>query len=499
VSGEISFSSQIAKIRRRVFIHAIHKLVLNAALIFLAINTLNIIFIKAGISNYHINGTWYFVSSGITLSAAFFIGLLRRHNFLHVLIDIDRRFKLKDRLSTAYEYLKLKKSSEFADLLMNDASAKLSQINIQQLMPARFSFLHLVVIILLAINILLSSGIFSIPDFKTTRQESQIVENARKLLKNYTISRIDRKAAQKLKSPSGYAKKLEQFSNKLNDSSIPFEQRFAALDSFLQEVQGEQTRLANELAARLDSAAIKELPIPKIPDPANLSANQIEKLKGILNRALDNRMPDSNNQNIESLQELDSIEKLLTRIMGDFKDGRSLSDGSTEAAGNEKRTAQSPATLENRLDDRNSSNPNGHLSDHSRSSAGRTDYPGSGKLQEHGDELQDGIGQPEGFSASAGRAKSEEKSGSSTQLEKTPGSALPDKMLSSQAKSYLIHIRALTDIGEARLKEEEIFKTYQKEVESILQKEDIPMNYRAYIKNYFFSIGINTEENSHEF
>ena len=499
MSGEISFISQIAKIRRRVWIHAIHKIVLNAALIFLAINAFFIILIEAGISNYPIAGTWHFLSSGFSLSAAFFIGLVRRRNFLHVLIDIDRRFKLKDRLGTAYEYLKLKKRTEFAALLMNDAAAKLRRINHQQLMPVRFSFLHVLVIILLTINILLYSGIFTASDFKTTRQESQIVENARKLLKNYTISRIDRKAAQKLRSPTGYAKKLEQFSYKLNDSSIPFEQRFAALDSFLQEVQGEQTRLANELAARLDSAAIKELPIQKIPDPANLSSNQLEKLKGLLNRTLNNRMPDSINQNIESLQELDSIEKLLTRIMGDFKDGRSLSDDSAEAAGNEKRAAQSTATHENSPDDRKSSNPNGHLSDHSRSSAGRTELPSSGNLQKHVDDLQDGIGQLEGSSASAGRAKSEEKSGSRTELEKTPGSAIPDKMLSSQAKSYLIHIRALTDIGEARLKEEEIFKTYQKEVESILQKEDIPMNYRTYIKKYFFSIGISTEENSHEF
>ncbi len=72
-------------------------------------------------------------------------------------------------------------------------------------------------------------------------------------------------------------------------------------------------------------------------------------------------------------------------------------------------------------------------------------------------------------------------------------------MASSQAKSFLIQIRALTDTGEARLKEEEIFQTYRKEVESILQKEDIPLNYREYIKNYFISIGINTEENAHEF
>ena len=499
MSGEISFISQIAKIKRRVVIHAIHRIVLNAALIFLSISTFFFILIKAGISDYHINGTWYFVSSGISLSAALFIGLVTRSNLLNVLIDIDRRLKLQDRLSTAYEYLKFKKKTEFSDLLMNDAAAKLHQINRQQLMPARFSFLHLLVIILLIINIFFYSSIFSPSDFKSTGQELQIFEDAGKLLKNYTISRIDGKAVQKSKPQSVHAKKLEQFSHQLNESSRPFEQRFAALDSYLKEVQGEQTRLANELAAKLDSAAIKELPIQKISDPANLSSSQLEKLKGLLSRMLNNRMPDSINKNIESLQELYSIEKLLARIIDDLKDGRPFTDDLAEAAGNERRTAQSTETLENRSDDPNRSNSDGQFSDHSRSAAGRTDHPGSGKSQEHGDDLQDGMDQPEGYSASAGRAKSKEENGSSYELEKTPGSAIPEKIATAQAKSYLIHIRALTDIGEARLSEEEVFQTYRKEVESILQKEDIPINYREYIKNYFISVGINTEENGHEF
>jgi len=498
VNGEITFISQIAKIKRRFIIHAIHRIVLNALLFFLAISAFFFILIKAGIADYNIHGRWYFVPIAISLSAAMFTSLVTRSNFLHALIDIDQRFKLQDRLSTAYEYLKFNKKTQFADLLMNDAAAKLHQINPQQLMPVKFSFLHLIVIIMLTINIFLYSSIFSGPDFQSTAQELQIIENAGKLVKNYTISRTDRKAAQKSKSQFVYAKKLEQFSNKLSDSSRPLEQRYAALDRFLKEVQGEQTRLANELSARLDSAAIKELPILKIPDPANLSSSQLEKLKEFLNRTLNNRMPESINQDIESLQELDNIEKLLARIMDDFKDGRLLTDDSTEVAGRERRMAQATESFENRPDDRNRSNPDGRVMDH-RSIAGQTDHPGSGKLQEHADDLQDGLGQPEGYSASAGSAKSEEKSGSSYDLEKTPGAAIPDKMVSSRAKSFLIRIRALTDIGEARLKEEEIFQTYRKEVESILQKEDIPMNYREYIKNYFFSIGINTEENTHEF
>jgi len=210
-------------------------------------------------------------------------------------------------------------------------------------------------------------------------------------------------------------------------------------------------------------------------------------------------MSDAISINIESLQELDSIEALLSRIMNDFKDGRSFSDDSAESAGNERRTFQSTETLENPADDLNRPNPDGQFSDHSPGAVGRSDHLGFGKLQQHGDDLQDGMGQPEGYSAAAGNAKSIEDNQSSYELEKTPGSVLQDKIASSQAKSYLIHIRALTDVGEARLKEEEIFQTYRKEVESILQKEDIPINYREYIKNYFISIGINTKENAHEF
>jgi len=499
VSAEISFISQIAKIKRRVFIQAIHRILLNASLIFLSISTFFFILTKAGIADHHINGTWYFVPIGISLSAALFIGFVTRSNLLNVLIDIDRRLKLQDRLSTAYEYLKFKKKTEFADLLMNDAAAKLRQISKQQLVPARFSFPHLLVIILLIINIFLYSSGFFISDFKSTHHELEKIENAGKLLKNYTISRIDNRAVQKSKPQSVYAQKLDQFNNKFNDSSKSFEQRVAALDGFIKEIQGEQARLANELGARLDSAAIKELPVPKIPDPANLSSRQLEKLKKLLNRTLSSRMPAAISQNIESLQELETIEKLLSRIINELKDVRSIADDSAESTGNERRASQSTETLENTADDPNRPNPGGQFSDHRRSAAGRSDHLASGKLQQQGDDLQDGIGQPEGYSAPAGRAKSTEENKSSYELQKTSGAAIQDKMATSLAKSYLIHIRALTDVGDARLKEEEIFQTYRKEVENILRKEDIPINYREYIKNYFISIGIHTEENAHEF
>ena len=499
MSVEISFASQIAKIKRRVVIHAIHRILLHASLIFLSITPFLFFFGKTEITEYHIKATWYLVPVGLSLSTALFIGLVKRSSLLNVLIEVDRRLKLQDRLSTAYEYLKFKTKTEFSELLMNDAAAKLQHIDNRQLVPAGFSWLHMLVIILLIVNIFLYSSVFSPSVSKSPHPELRKIENAGKLLKNYTIRRIDNEAAQTSKPQSEYAVKFEQLSNQFNDSSRSFEQRVAALDSFLKEVQGEQTRLANELGARLDSAAIKELPGLKIPDAKNLSARQLEKLKGFIDRTMNTRRLDAISRNIESLQELDSIEKFLSRIVDDLKDDRLPNDDSAEFAANKKRASESAEMLEPPPEGSDSQHPDGQFSEDSRRAAGRSDHTGSGKSQKNGDDLQDGMGHPDGYSDAAGRAHSKEENKSSYELDKAPGAAIQDKMTSSQAKSYLIHIRALTDIGEARLKEEEIFQTYRKEVESILQKEDIPLNYREYIKNYFISIGINTEENAHEF
>jgi hypothetical protein len=53
----------------------------------------------------------------------------------------------------------------------------------------------------------------------------------------------------------------------------------------------------------------------------------------------------------------------------------------------------------------------------------------------------------------------------------------------------------LPTIGNAKVKEEDVIRPYRQELESVLQKEDIPLNYREYIKSYFLSIGLKKEEN----
>lgn len=498
VRVETSFADQISQIKRWAAFQTMHRVVLNGSLIFLAISTIWFILNLAGVASFRVRGGWLALPMAISLVAAVIIALAMRRNFLNTLIDIDFRLRLQDRVSTAYEYFKFKEKSDFAKLLIDDAAVKLRQFSRPQLLPFRFSWLHLLAAVLLLINIFLYSGLFFAPDFISTRRELEKLDTAGRLLKDYMIKRIANQTAPHPNPRSGHAEKLAQISRKLNDRSQPFEQRLGAVSRFLQEVEGERTRLARELSDRLDSAAIEQLPVPHPPDLAKLSSSQLEKLKGLLNRTLNNRVPESMDQNIESLQELDSLKNLLSRIIDDLEADRAQTDDAVQSAGVEReRASQSIETPANQADAPDSQYPNDKFSGRDPNPGERVDRRNFREGQRSADDLPDGMQPPQGYSNAAGNAKLNQENQASRDLAKTKAPASQDKLASTPAKTYLIHVRALTDRGEARVKEEEILRTYRQEVESILQKEDVPVNYREYIKNYFIAIGINAEENAH--
>ncbi len=446
MNAEIAFISQIAKVKRRVAVTAAHDLLLNAALIFLALQLIALIAAMIGLTDAGAQGAWFMVSIGISLSAAGLIVFATRRNFLHVLVDIDRRLKLQDRLSTAYEYLRFKKDAEFAELLMLDAAAALRRLNGRQLLPAGFSWRHLTFIILLPAATALYMTDYPVSRLKSAHLEPKAIEQARALLQNYTFSRIENQAGPQTGRPAAFSRKLEQLGNQLDDRSLTSEQRLAALADTLNEVQAERKRLAEALETRLKAAGIQGLPVKQIPAPENLPPDQAAKFKALLNRALNSRIPDAVNEDIGSLENLESIAKVLSRLKDDTRKDRSEIAESAAPADNEIQTSQSAGGPDKDRGDLLRSIPDGHHAGPDRSSPDRTGKPGSGRPQENDGALRDAAGQREGFSASAGRGESEGEDKSSAEIEKSAGPAMQDKMASSPVNSYLIHIRALTDI-----------------------------------------------------
>ena len=497
VHNDVSFISQISRIKRRVVVGVVYDLLLNAGLIFLILQLICSLAAMTGLTLAWVYGAWYMVSIGISFTAAGLILFKARKNFLHVLVDIDRRLSLHDRLSTAYEYFNFKKDAEFADLLLQDAAAVLRRLKGRQLLPAGFSWRHSIFIILLLADTALYMTDYHISILKSAHPEPKAIEQARALLQDYTFRRLENRTGPQTGRQAAFARKLEQLGSKLDDRSLTAEQQFAALADTLKEVQAEQKRQADALDTRLKAAGIQGLSVRQIPTPENLKPDQAAQFKELLRRAQNSRIPGAVDEDIESLEKLENIAKVLSRLRDDARKDLPEIAESAAPADDEIQTSQAADGLENDPDAALRSTPGGPNAGPARSSPDRTGEPGSGRLQAKAAGPEDNAGLREGDSSSAGSAESSGEKKSSAEIEKSAGPAMPDKLTSSPMKSYLLRIRALTDSGEARLKEKDIRRTYGRAVESILRKEDIPLNYREYIKNYFMSIGLNTDNVGH--
>ena len=490
MSVESLFLYEISKLKRRVFITSFFRILLWACSIFMFILFILLVLEKAGFSTYRQFGSDFIILGGVILFISLLFAIVKRSNFLNALIDIDARLKLQERLSTAYEYQKSGTKSDFSGLLMQDAANKLHQLSRKQIFPAKFTILHLVLILLMITNVALYSSIYLASVFKPTH-----VEKAHTLLRDFTMKRSGGNQGKIMKRNKGYYKKLDQLTQTFNDRSISQERQFAKLNSFLKEIQGEQTRLEDELGARLNAVKIDEMPVHNIAGLEDLTSSKLEKLKKILHKALKNQIPNAINENIETLQELYSMEELLSQIIDDFSQGLSDKKQFADSSGNETQTSQFIDDDAERNDNTKRTQIPGKLSGRKHERESADGPPGSG--QSHGNDRgeNDDIGNSEEYSSSAGRGKSSGQKKPSHEIGKSTGPGIKDKMISSQVKKYLVHIRSLSTIGESRLKEEKIIRTYRQEIENILQKEDMPPNYREYIKQYFISIGLKPQEN----
>ena len=495
MSAESAFLGEISRLKRIIFIRFVYRTLAWAFLILLGAGTIVLIIEKAGISEYSRYSVTFIISAAVILCVAFLGAYLRRRKFLHILIDIDTRLKLQDRITTAYEYQKSGIKSIFSDLLMQDAAVRIRQLSAKHILPVKFSVLHVSVLLMLITGVALYSSDYLIHSFKPAPEDQKKIEKARALVQNFTTSRSEANKVQKERRNDAYAKKWEHLAKTIDDRNLTRDQVFGTLNRFLKEIQGEQARLANELGSKLNRVEIDQMPVQNISDLQNLSASQLEKLNMLLSRSLNNPIPDSVKQNIESLQDLYNMEKLLSRIVDDFNEEKSVTEALAESEHREGHTPGGTTDPEKAQQFTKQSKPSGSVpgTKRNRGSAGGPDFDSS-RGQEFG--VPGEIGLPRGNAAQAGRGKSAGKKKPGHEFERSTDPGIADKLNSSQVKNYLIQIRSLTAIGESKVQEENILRTYEQELETVLQKEEMPLNYREYIKQYFMSIGIKTADSA---
>jgi hypothetical protein len=495
VNTEAIFLTEISKLKRRSSIRFINRILLWGAVFFLSSYTILNFIAMAGLAGLDPNKLWATLLIGISLIAAIAVAFIERKDFQSLLIDIDTRLQLQDTISTAFEYHRSGDKSVFLDLLMQEATARLSRLNHYQIFPVKFSRLHFVLILVLIIAgasffSFYSSSVLTLPTV-----DQRKIEKAMTLVREFARRHVTAKPQKGASHDSTITSNIRQLRETLNDPAISKEQLFDSLNKQLKEIHAKQKVLAADLQARLNDANIFNPPIPDFPDADKLNASQLARLKEILNQALNKPIPDDIYHDIESFQELLNMEEFLSQIIDEFNESYSGTEEFAESGRSQSPKSTYPGDLRKKTEDPDSPAAGGDFSDEKGSRmadlSGRSRFDSS---HEDGTDVQDEQGLPHGLSPQAGTAKSDRKKKQGPEIKEAPGPEIQDKVMSAKVKQYLIRIRSQTSPGESRLREEEIVREYQQEVEGILKKEDIPLNYREYIKNYFLSIGIETSD-----
>jgi hypothetical protein len=416
----------------------------------------------------------------------------KRGSFIERLIEIDRRLGLHDRISTAYEYHAAGWASELSGLLIADAVGTLGRLKHRQVFPRRPIVLPAVLVGLLLLNaVLLSIGHLA-TEPRPAAPHSQELAALRTSLQVYTARQQRASSAADDASPNDLSRKLQSAVERLNQTSIKPDDMLQSLNSILNEVQAAQRRLARELSQNLGAAGLEEMAVQTIQEPYPDSLRGLNRLQEMLGKLFDGEIPEDIQRSLEALKEQLGLEGILSQLIDELKTRRdepSDSIGKLPGAAGPSHDAQSQH-------DRGSQPHNFQTSGEQASSA--SDSGVSARSEADADADAQRAGGQDDISISAGRQKGSDRKTSAYELQTATGPALRDQVGSTAGKSYRLLIRSSAAFNRADSNEQEIIRPYRQEVENILRKEDIPQNYRDYIKNYFLAIGLRTEEKSHD-
>ena len=463
------FLTGISKLRRLIIKEWIKGVLTTTFLLSLILNSIALGVQEIGLfrwEGYSIYPLLILVSFVFCLLCA----LRTKKSFMDELIEIDVRLDLKERLSTAYEYHQHGRKSVFVDLLIEEAGNLLGSIKPTQLFPGNFSPAHLLIPLFAGVIIILL-----LVDFTPTAPiRDRVTEERLKQIgsKMEQYSKRELQDIEKAKFRRDVHRQMENIAKELKGESMTKKGLLKSLGQLIREAKVERAQLARRLEAELSLGDITHTPMLKPLQREKVTPNELKQLRKKLEELFESHVPASLSRDISSLDQNLRLEEFLDKTM------------------NEIRVALSKE-VESYLLEREKEVFGGKASEQSNDNNKETSRGQALAV------LQSGAADSKRqiSSATAGRGKAKGEKRSPYELESSKSPAIKDKGGSGQGDWYNVYVRSLPIIDKAKLKEEDLIRPYRQELESVLQKEDIPLNYREYIKSYFLSIGLKKEEN----
>jgi len=458
------------------------------ALIF---NTIALGILKSGYFQWNgisIYPTLILFSFAVTL----FYLVRKKKDFLSELIEIDSRFQLKDRLSTAFEYHQSNRNSRFLGKLMADAGVIFGRIPKNEVYRNRFSVPYIIISLCAVFITILLFVDFSRSVPEEDRSPKRLAQ-IRMRMEKFSKDNFHEAVKKDDQSQAALYRQLDEIARELKKQSLSEEKLLHALGKIKNDARAERERLTLKLHNGLggsstvgpsgEAALQKETKTPK----------DVDKMEDQLKELFDENLPQSLSKDISNIRENLQIEQFVNMTIDQTKS--SAKDRDKMFLLEKEENVPQDNRAEKKSDRPSSGNNLASVpTDKEGTKQSMTPPSGRGKgNDERGNERHQGQESDEVYTAGSGKGKGEKQSPNKIQSAK--GRFYRDQKSSSgPEQKYNVHVRSLPVMGKTNAKEEELspdrLSPYQDAVEAVLKKEEIPVEYRNTIKNYFLSIGL---------
>jgi len=363
-----------------------------------------------------------------------------------LLINADRRLELEERLSTADEYLKKAGDNLFSTLLIEDAVARAHNIEKSRLYktkyPGRLKYYPLLIAGILLLSIL-KPGLAATDELMDLGQR---IESSSRLL----AARAGEKSLD-----DTLFEEMRRFGEELQKGRVAEQEaleRAAEMAELLQQrienlercsLSAEQNKAADSLGLPEDEGGISELEKELMDLQAvELQPLELQERSGL---ELMQSKPEELAQAeiLVELEDLNAVRELLKNFLSAQKGKNGLSAPPASMAG--------------------------------------------GSLKEEGEESM----QQNGTAGAAGNEKVEDQRDTAKSLLKSSDQGVSRvEGAADWQETKKIILRSLPPGGKSTISEEKKLIDFRREVEEVIRKEEVPLNYREYIKNYFLKIGL---------
>jgi hypothetical protein len=434
----------------------------------------------------------YWVLTLVSFGMALGFHLLTKRKLLSDLIEMDSRLRLKDRLSTAFEYLRSGRKSQFRERLLTGAGRVLEELPKNKLYPPRFSAAYVLIPSLALIMTGLSLFYFSPPKPTGEKTKERLVRVGR-TIERFSKEKIRQTGGLNDQSLGEPYRRLEEIAKDLQNKSLNQEKLLLALGEMKKEALAERLRLTRKLE--------KELYADSPPGPGQpfslpqemTTKEDLEKMTEQLKDLFEEGLPESIARDISRIGEKMELEQFLDKTISQAVPSEPGGDQRSLQAKRERGYADGGESRE-KLDQQ----PSGETRSLLAPEKERAMLPGSPKA---GQGLEDGRktgNKPQGgregddrFTAGTTKGTGERYLPFELKGEKGPsfkeGGGPPGSEPGSSFQARALPYFGKTKNGQEEIRQE-IPPSYRREMEAALLKEKIPREYRDTIKNYFLSI-----------